>query len=176
MMESKHAEGTLDEQGESIRYEAKLNKEELERYLRRYGAMVIVAICVTFLVLVIPLLLAPLIILLCWPRITSRARAAAERSSLYVTDNHIVHQFGFRFLRIPLANVKSIQIGNGCCANCTRLCTNVSVVQAVITWNTGRSRGIRTMSFVGIENPEIFVEHIKGKIGDHDSFRGCCCC
>ena len=163
--------------GERIRYQARLNKDVMEKYLRRYAARVIVLFCFAFVVFVIPLLISPLIVLLCWPTIASKAHTAAEKSHLYVTDSCVVYQFGFRPLRIPLANIQSIRVANGCYAVlCTGLCMNNPVVEAVVVWRVELSCKITKVPFVGLEDPESFVEYVRDKIRDNERICDCCSC
>ena len=177
MIEFVHVGAEECSYGERIRFQARLNQDVMEEYLRRYAAKVIVLFCLALVVLVIPLLISPLIVLLCWPTIAAKAHTAAEKSHLYVTDSCVVYQFGFRPLRVPLAYIQSIRVANGCCTVlCTGLCMNISVVEAVVVWRVGTSCKIQKVPFVGLEDPESFVEYVRDKIRDNERICDCCCC
>ena len=119
----------VDSRGEPILYEAICQTEEYARYLRKLFTCGLIGILVALWILIIPLLLLPVILYLCKPRIQSGSQEAVKYWRLYVTDKNIYYSFYSRpngtTVVIPLTDIKAITVNDPCgdCSECCRGCS-----------------------------------------------------
>ena len=119
----------VDSRGEPILYEATCQTEEYARYLRKLFTCALIGILVSLWILIIPLLLLPVFLYLCKPRIQSGSQEAVKYWRLYVTDKNIYYSYYSQpngtTVVIPLTDIKATTVNDPCgdCGECCRCCS-----------------------------------------------------
>ena len=166
----------VDSRGEPILYEATCQTEEYTRYLRRIFTWPLIGLFLVLCIFIIPLLLLPIILHLCKPRIQSKSQEAVKYWRLYMTDKNIYYSFysqstGITIV-IPLDDIKTITVDDQC-GECVRCLSGIPDGMSVILilMKSGKYAryvdryGIRSyVQILGAANAESFIEAVLGQM------------
>ena len=167
----------VDSRGEPILYEATCQTEEYTRYLVKYFTCILIMVILFFYIFIIPLLLLPVILHLCKPRIQSESQEAVKYWRLYMTDKNIYYSFSYPqstaiTIVIPLDDIKAITVDDQCgeCGRCLS-CIPDGMSVILILMKSGKYAryvdryGIRSyVQILGAANAESYIEAVLGQM------------
>ena len=173
----------VDSWGEPILYEGTCQTEEYARYLRKLFTCALIGIFIGFWILIIPLLLLPVILYLCKPKIESGSQEAVKYWRLYMTDKYIYYSYYSRpngtTMVIPMADIKGITLNDPCgdceCCRCCSCCCascspdDVNIIRIRMKFgkyvrSVDRYGYTSNVQIPGAANAETFVEAVLGQM------------